>query len=129
MFSEVLSEYNKKCDKNNSDIIGGFKALSVLYKKNILEIIEESEINELIYKAIEVSINLDPSEIKIQEDLKVAVDMSYNRVWKLRSLEEILNRELKNIKKHHLFILLAFASQYKKVLEIYDVLKQRDELI
>ena len=127
MFTEVLNEYNNKCKDNKSNIEGGFKALSVIYKKDILEILESSGIHELIRNAIESSLVLEQGEVIIQKKLNIAIDKYYNKIWKLRTLDSILKDELPDMSSDHFYIIKAFAKEYDSVLKLYDVIIKRNE--
>lgn len=128
MFSQVLEEYNRKCRENRSNLESGFKALSVVFKKDILEILESSGIHELIRNAIESSLLLNEGEILIQKELNVAIDKYYNKVWKLRSIDSILRDELKDLDIINIFILKAYIKDYESVIKLHDVIKQRSNI-
>lgn len=127
MFNEALEEYNNKCKDDKSNIEGGFKALFVIYKKDILEILESSGIHEFIRNAIESSLLLEQDEVTIQKNLNIAVDKYYNKIWKLRTLDSILKDELPEVSSDHFHIIKAFAKEYDSVLKLYDVIIQRNE--
>lgn len=128
MFDQILEEYNNKCKEDQKNYHSGFRVLSIFHRSEVLNIIEGSGVNELINKSIESSLFLNTDEVEIQKQLNVAIDKKYNKIWKLRTIEQIIEHELSNLKKEHRFIILAYLKDYELVLNLYDIVQRRENL-